>query len=162
MSGERARGRIPGGVIGLIGGAMTGLAYLALPTATVPFIGSLRAPELAGAVPGVTSLAFLPIVPVLALVNIGLGLWLILGKPSGRSQRIAAIGLIGSAALIGFAYLLPFARLQNELTGSGVSSYGITATTFTGGGFWLAVIGAVVTAAGAAVELSGARTRSDA
>lgn len=160
MSTQRAAGRITGGVLGLVGGAVNGLVYLILPAATIPLVGSLRAPELAGAAPTATSLSLLPIVPVAAVLGIGLGIWLIMGKPTGRSQRIGAFGLIGCAALVAVAYLLPFARVQDELSGSGVSSYGITATTFTGSGFWLALIGAVVIAAGGIVELTGSKAMS--
>lgn len=157
MSGRRAVGRISGGVIALCGGVVGGLTYLLLPVATIPLVGSLAAPDLAGAAPEAPSLALLHIVPVAVLVTIGVGLWLLIGKPAGRAQRIGGVVLIGCAAVIAFAYLWPFARLQDELSGSGVSSLGITATTFTGIGFWLAVIAAVVTATGGIVELTGAR-----
>ena len=158
MAGERAAGRVTGGVLGLIGGAVNVGVYLVLPAATIPLVGSLRAPDLAGAAPTATSsLSLLPVVPVAAVLGAAVGLWLIIGKPAARSQRIGAAALIGFAAVIAVAYLLPFARVQDELSGSGVSSYGITATTFTGSGFWLALISAVVTAAGGIVELTGSR-----
>lgn len=153
----RTAGRVTGGVIGLVGGVVSGLVYLVLPAATIPLVGSLRAPDLAGAAPTATSFSLLPVVPVAAVVAALVGLWLIVGKPAGRSQRIGAAVLIGCAAIIAVAYLLPFSRVQDELTGSGVSSYGITATTFTGSGFWLALIGAVVIAAGGIIELIGSR-----
>jgi hypothetical protein len=143
--------------MGLIGGIVNCLVYLLLPAATIPLVGSLRAPELAGAAPTATSLSLLPVVPVAAVLGAAVGLGLIIGKPSGRTQRIGGAALIGCAALIALAYLLPFSRVQDELSGSGVSSYGITATTFTGSGFWLALIAAVVTAAGGIVELTGSR-----
>jgi len=158
MAQTRTTGRVTGGVLGLIGGVMSGLVYLLLPAATIPLVGSLRAPELAGASSTATSLSLLPIVPVAALISLAVGLWLVAGRPDGRAQRVGAAVLIACAVAIAVAYLLPFGRVQDELSGSGVSDYGITATTFTGSGFWLALIAAVVTAAGGIVELTGART----
>lgn len=158
MSERRAAGRVPGGVIALCGGLINGLTYLLLPVATIPLVGSLAAPDLAGAAPEAPSLALLHIVPVAVLVAIGISLWLLIGKPAGRAQRVGGAALIGCAAVIAIAYLWPFARLQDELSGSGVASLGITATTFTGIGFWLAVIAAIVTATGGIVELTGSRT----
>ena len=157
MNRAGTAGRVTGGVMGLTGGLVNGLVYLLLPAATIPLVGSLRAPELAGAAPTATSLSLLPVVPVVAVVCAAVGLWLIIGRPLGSARRIGAWALIGGAAIIGIAYLFPFARVQDELSGSGVTSYGITATSFTGSGFWLALIGAVVTAAGGIVELTGAR-----
>jgi hypothetical protein len=148
--------------MGLVGGLVNCLAYLLLPAAAIPLVGSLRAPELAGAAPSATSLSLLPVVPVVAVISAAVGLWLIVGRPAGRTRRIAAGMLVGCAAIIAVAYLLPFARVQDQLSGSGVTSYGITATSFTGSGFWLALIGAVVTAAGGIVEFTGARAAAHA
>ncbi|HEY9415524.1 MAG TPA: hypothetical protein VIQ30_12245 [Pseudonocardia sp.] len=157
MSRERAVGRTSGGIIAIGGGLINGLSYLLLPVATIPLVGSLSAPDVATAAPEATSLALLHIVPIAALVAVGVGLWLVVGKPAGRAQRIAAVALFACAAVTTLAYLWPFARLQQELSGSGVSSLGITATTFTGIGFWLAVIGAIVTAVAGVMELIGSR-----
>jgi hypothetical protein len=157
MNRQRAAGTILGGVIAIGGGLINGLTYLMLPVATIPLVGSLSAPDLASAAPQAPSLALLHIVPVAALATVGVGVWLIIGRPAGRAQRIGAVALLGCAAAIALAYLWPFARLQDELSSSGVSSLGITATTFTGVGFWLAVIAAIATAAGGVIELSGSR-----
>ncbi|HEY9415303.1 MAG TPA: hypothetical protein VIQ30_11120 [Pseudonocardia sp.] len=157
MSGARSAGGVTGGILGLTGGLVSGVVYVLLPAATIPLVGSLRAPELTDAAPDATSLSVLPVVPVAAVLAAALGLWLIVAHPAATARKFAAVGLIGCAALISVAYLVPFARVQGELSGSGVASYGITATSFAGSGFWLALIGAVVTAAGGLVELTGAR-----
>jgi hypothetical protein len=157
MSRQQAVGRVSGGVIAIVGGLISGLTYILLPVATIPLVGSLRAPDLASAAPEAPSLALLQIVPVAALISLGLGLWLVIGKPGGSAQRVMAVVLLVCAAANAIAYLWPFSRLQDELNGSGVSSYGITATTFTGIGFWLGVIAAIIIAAGGVMELTGAR-----
>jgi hypothetical protein len=157
MSGRRVLGRTSGGVIAVGGGVINGLTYLFLPVATIPLVGSLTSPDLASAAADAPSLALLHIVPLAALASVGIGLWLIIGKPTGRAQRIGGTALIGCATAIAIAYLWPFAHLQDELSGSGVSTLGITATTFTGIGFWLALIGAILTAAGGVAELTGSR-----
>lgn len=158
MSGQRAVGGTSGGVVAIIGGLTIGLAYVFLPVATIPLIGSVNASDLASAAPQATSLSLLHIVPVAALITLGIGLWLVLGKPDPRAQRGTAIALVVCAVAVAIAYLWPFARLQDELSGSGVSSdLGVTATTFTGIGFWLAIVAAIVTAAAAFVEVTGAR-----
>lgn len=162
MVREKTTGRVSGGLVGLVGGVISGLAYLFLPVATVPMVGSARAWDLVSGAPEVGSLALLPFVPWVALAAIGFGLWLIVGKPAGGGRRLGAIAFLACAGLICVAYLWPFMRLQDELAGAGASSYGITATTFTGIGFWLAVIGAIVIAAGTVVELTGSRVRASA
>jgi hypothetical protein len=158
MSRQRAIGsKTSGGVLAIAGGLINVLTYLWLPVGTIPLVGSLSAPDLASAAPEAHSLGLLQIVPVAALVTVGVGLWLVMGRPRGRARGTGAVALLVCAAVTAVAYLWPFARLQDELGESGVSSLGITAATFTGIGFWLAVIAAIVTAAGGLMELNRSR-----
>jgi hypothetical protein len=160
-SGHTAAGRPlasgirPGGVIAVVGGALTALAYLVMPLATVPLLGSVTAPNLAGAPGDDGSLALLPLVPIAAAVIIGIGLWLLLGRPGTRARTVGAVGILACAVLVALAYLIPLNSLNNEITSVGADIFGISATTFTGTGFWFTLIGALVAAVGAAVELSG-------
>jgi hypothetical protein len=89
----------PGGVIALVGGVLTGLAYLLLPVANVPLIGSITAPSLAGQASDTPSLGLLPLVPVASVVTIAVGLWLALAAPKGRARVVGAVGVLVCAAL---------------------------------------------------------------
>lgn len=150
----------PGGVIALVGGVLTGLAYLVLPVATVPLIGSITAPSLAGQAPDTPSLGLLPLVPVASVVTIAVGLWLALAAPKGRARVVGAGGVLVCAVLTVLAYLLPYVQVNNAINESGAASLGISATTFTGSGFWLALIGALLAAIGAGLELNAAARRA--
>jgi hypothetical protein len=148
-------GKRPGGVIAIVGGVLAGLAYLVLPVATVPLLGSITAPSLAGEVGAGGSLALLPLVPVAAAATIGIGLWLWLGSPGSRARTVGASGILLCSVLTALAYLIPLNSLDNEITSAGADIFGISATTFTGTGFWFTLLGAVLAAVGAAVELAG-------
>ena len=101
---------------------MTGLAYLLMPVATIPLVGSFAAPSLLTQLPEVSSLTWLRLEPVAAAATIGAG--------------------------------------GNQITNSGISELGISAATFTGAGFWLALIGAIAAFLGAAVELDTSRKQA--
>jgi len=152
---QHAATRRPGDVVAAIGGVLTLFAYLVLPVATIPLIGSVSAPALADEVSDAGSLALLRIVPVTAVVTIAIGVWLWFGKAALRARAIGAIVILVCAVLTALAYLIPYARLQGAITDIGANSLGISATTFTGIGFWCGLLGAVVSAIGAAVQLSG-------
>lgn len=152
--------RMPGQVVSLVGAVLVILAYYALPVVIVPFVGSITAPTLAGLAPEAHSLALMPLVPIAAIVGIGVSVWM-LAKAAPRTRRIGAIVLIVVAALTALAYLVPLVRLQGELSESGVSSeLGVSATTFTGIGFWAGLIGAILVGVGGILELTTARSRA--
>ncbi|MDT7749664.1 MAG: hypothetical protein QOD96_3326, partial [Pseudonocardiales bacterium] len=109
-------GKRPGGVIAIVGGVLAGLAYLVLPVATVPLLGSITAPSLAGEVGAGGSLALLPLVPVAAAATIGIGLWLWLGSPGTRARTVGASGILLCSVLTALAYLIPLNSLDNEIT----------------------------------------------
>jgi hypothetical protein len=151
--------RRPGDVVAAIGGLLTLLAYLVLPVATIPLLGSVSAPDLTEGTSDAGSLALLRIVPIAAVVTIAIGLWLWLGKAARRARAVGAIVILVCAVLTALAYLIPYARLQGAISDIGASSLGISATTFTGIGFWCGLLGAVVSGIGAAVQLSGRARR---
>lgn len=146
------------GLIVLAGGVLIALAYWLLPLATVPLVGSVSAPTLLEEVSG-TSFGLLRLVPLTALLTIVAGVWL-LARPAGRGRHVAELGALGCAVVTMLAYLIPLGRVDEALDSVGADSLGIGATTLTGAGFWLALIGAVVAAVGAAVPLASARARS--
>jgi hypothetical protein len=136
-----------GSLIATAGGILTELAYLTMPVATLPLIGSITA-----------GLALLHVVPIAAAGIIGLGLWLRLGNPSRTVAMMASIGILVCSMLIAVAYLVPYNSLNSDLEGSWASALGISATSFTGGGFWIALIGTIIASIGAIIELVGVRT----
>lgn len=149
-----------GGVIAVVGGLLAALAYWVMPVATIPLVGSVTAPALIEEASDAASLGLLRIVPVTVILTILLGFWLLLARPSGRFRPVAAVVVLLCSLLTVVAYLIPLGRIDNAITSSGAAELGIRATTFTGAGFWLAIIGAVVAAIGAIVELSSLRARA--
>jgi hypothetical protein len=145
------------GVIVLAGGVLIALAYWVLPVATVPLVGSVSAPALVDEVSG-ASFGLLRVVPLTALLTVAAGVWL-LARPTGRGRRVAQLLALGCAVLTALAYLVPLGRVDQALDSAGADSLGIEATNLTGTGFWLALIGSVVAAVGAAVPLATARAR---
>lgn len=147
----------PGGVLAVLGGLLAGLAYLLVPVAKVPLVGQVTAPALEQAAPSYPSLAMLPFVPIAALVILAIGGLLLLARLGRREHRVAGALVLLCSAFIALAYLLPFNALQSEIRELGTSGLGISAATFTGGGFWFALVGALVAATGAALELGEPR-----
>jgi hypothetical protein len=143
----------------LIGGLFTALAYWILPVATVPLVGSLTAPSLIGQIDDPGSFGLLHLVPVTSLITILLAVWLLVGRLAGRARQLVSAAVLLCAVLSAAAYLIPLSTVDNAITSSGASELGIRATTFTGIGFWLAVVGAVISAVGAVIELSGLQRR---
>jgi hypothetical protein len=118
-------------------GVLIELAYLTMPVATVPLIGSITAPALASEASYSGSLA--------------------LRKLSIAVARIATLGILGCSLLAALAYLVPFNSLNNDIQSSWVSMFGIDATSFTGIGFWVALLGTIAAASGAIIDLARAR-----
>ncbi|WP_028933911.1 hypothetical protein [Pseudonocardia spinosispora] len=146
-----------GGGLTAGGGVLVGVAYLLLPVASIPLIGSLTAPSLAGELPDAGSLTLLRLVPLTSVVMLGVGLWLVLARTGAGAAKVASAVVVVCAVLTALAYLMPYGELSREISGSGAEELGISATTFTGSGFWCALLGAVVAAAGAVVVFTGAR-----
>lgn len=144
----------PGGVLAVLGALLTGLAYLLLPVAKVPLVGEVAAPALNELASEYASLALLPFVPLAALVTLAVGVYLMVVNLGRSARRAAGIVVLACSAFIALAYLVPFNALQSEIQEAGASGIGISAATFTGSGFWFALVGALVSAVGAALELS--------
>ncbi len=153
----RRIGRLSGGII-LIGGILSALAYWLLPVAEVPLVGSVSAPELVGQVSDGGSFGLLRLVPWTVLLIILAGAWL-LARSAGPGRPVLAVVALICALATGLAYLVPLGKVDQALDSAGADSLGIQATSLTGGGFWLALIGAVVALVGAVVELATGRSR---
>ena len=149
--------RVSGGIV-LAGGVLSALAYWLLPVATVPLVGSVTAPGLTGQTSGSDTFGLLRLVPWTVALTILAGAWL-LARSTGRGRLIAALGSLLCAVLTVIAYLAPLGKVDQALDSVGADSLGIQATSPTGAGFWVALIGAVVAGVGAVVELATARSR---
>lgn len=147
--------RSPGGLLAALGGLLVALAYLTMPLASLPLIGQITAPSLVSELSGqdAPSLTLLRLVPVIALLIIALGLWSSLASPPVRARRVGAVAVVACAGLTGIAYLIPYNTLDQELSQFPLSWLGIDAATFTGAGFWCALLGALVAALGGLVQL---------
>jgi hypothetical protein len=148
--------RRTGASIILIGGILIALAYWVLPVATVPLIGSVSAPTLTDQSSSITSFSLLGLVPLTVVLIIAAGGWL-LARPVGGASSIAAIVALVCAGVTALAYLVPLAKVDDALDSAGADSLGIETTNLTGVGFWVALIGVVVTALGAITELARRR-----
>ena len=148
-------GGLPG-LVGLVGGLIIGLAYVVLPAATIPGGTAVTASHL-GDVTGLaggSSLTLLSVVPFLAAVIVGVGGWLFVVRPPDSVGRVGGIALLGVTALAAMTYVLPLVQVQAAMgLPLGTSSLG-----FTGSGFWLTLLGLVVTAGGGWLQFSGSRT----
>jgi hypothetical protein len=142
----------------LIGGLLIALAYWVLPVATVPLIGSVSAPTLTHQ-SSIASFWLLRLVPLTVVLIIATGGWL-LARPRGGMSAIAAVVALICAAATALAYVVPLAKVDDALDSVGADSLGIETTNLTGIGFWVAVIGGVVTALGAITELTTRRAAS--
>lgn len=154
-----APGPVPGNRFTGHGGAITAgagglimlLAFLALPLATVPFLGSLTAADAAGLASQLGVLGLLWFVPLLAAAVVGIACWLLFGEP-GDNRRTASISAMVMAGLVVLVYLVVLGSVQAEASGRGGS-----VPSFFGAGFWIAVLAAVAAGIGAAVEMAASR-----
>jgi hypothetical protein len=153
----RGVGRVSGGII-LAGGILSALAYWLLPVADIPLVGSVTAPGLIDQLPDSGSFNWLRLVPWTVVLTAVAGLWL-LSRSTSKGRSIVALGSLLCAVVTVIAYLMPLNKVDQALDSAGADALGIHATSLTGAGFWVALIGAVVAGVGAVVELATARAR---
>lgn len=134
------RGRVAAGVAGG-GGLLTLLAFLAMPIATVPFLGSITGAGLAGQASEIGSVGMLWLIPLAAAGVAGLAGWQLFG--SGPVPA-AAIGSCLLAVLACGVYLGGFVQLGQAISDSGGSGFGIDASDVIGSGFWIGLLGSLV------------------
>lgn len=141
-----------GGLVGMVGGLLIGLAYVAFPAGMSPGGGPLTASQLGDlvGVVGTPSLVLLSVVPVLAVVIFSIGGWLMIVKPADPAGRMGGIALLGCAGLGAVTYVLPLVQV---LAAMGMP----LALSFTASGFWLTMLGLTLTAGGGCLQLSGSR-----
>jgi hypothetical protein len=136
------------------------LSYSCLPLLSLPFVGTVTALTLAGdpSIFGVSvsigPLHLLRVVPFAAAGTIALGLYSWRGDTNAIGAKVAPVVTLVCSALIMVAYLIPYSKFSDTLSESGASDWGISASTFLGGGFWLALIGAAIAAIGAGIRIA--------
>jgi hypothetical protein len=152
VSATGAAGTVHGGLVGVIGGLLIGVAYVAFPAGMSPGGGPLTAPQLGDLVVmvGTPSLALLSAVPILAAVIVSIGGWLRVVKPVDQAGRVGGIALLGCAGLVVVIYVFPLVQV---LAAMGMP----LALSFTASGFWLTMLGMTLTAGGGCLQLSGSR-----
>lgn len=154
---NRFAGAGPLGAITVVGAVLTALAYVFAPVASVPLIGSMTAPALTSELTSPTSLIPLKFEPIAVLIMIVGAFWLLLDRRGASRRTGVAVTVLVASGYTVLAYLVPYAVLDSQLEDVGVTSVGISAATLTGAGFWLVLVGAVLTATGVALGLLGAR-----
>ena len=132
------------------------LAFLAMPIATIPILGSITGSGLAGQAsqPRAGALFLLWIIPLAALLVAGLGVWQRWGADDDPGmRRLASIWVVVLSVVAIIVYIVGAARLQALLSESGASRFGVTASGIIGAGFWIGLLGMIVTAGAGVVML---------
>lgn len=137
------------------GGLLTLLAFLTMPLATVPFLGSITGANAAGFASQFGALGLLWLVPLLAAAVVGLASWQIFGVPDAQ-RRTVSITVMVLTGLVVLDFLVVLGAIQAE-----TSRLGVSVPSFTGAGLWFALIAMVAAGFGAGVELSSSRPASD-
>jgi hypothetical protein len=138
------------------GGFVVLLAFFALPVATVPFLGSLTSSQAAGFASELGVLGLLWLVPLAALGLVGAALWLILGDVPPHQRRFGAVSIAVLAGLVVAVYVILLLALDAQ-----ASEFGASASSITGGGFWIAILAAIGAGVGAGFELSASNRRPE-
>jgi hypothetical protein len=136
-------------------GALTLLAFFAMPLATLPFFGGITGVEAASNASrlGASALGVLWLVPLAAGGVCAIGAWLRFSASVAASvARGAAITALLLAGLVVLLYVIIVIDVQSQLSemGPGLQA---SATSFTGAGFWIALLGMLGAGTGAVVEL---------
>lgn len=152
-------GENTGGIVTTGGGVLTFLAFFAMPMAEIPLISaSATGADLASLGSEAGSLAMLWLVPVLAITVLTIGLWQrFSATATSESRKVGSHAVMALAGLIFFIYIALLVSVQSKLSDARGSTVGVNAISFTGVGFWLALIGTLVAAAGAFMVLNSAR-----
>jgi hypothetical protein len=124
---------------------MTSDALLASSTAADIFNQFTSIPTLIG----------LRFVPVALLVMIGGGLWLLFHRWATGTRFAVAVAVVLASGFTVVAYLAPYITLNKDFN---QADTGMSPVTLAGPGFWLALFGTLLTAAGALLELRMNRT----
>jgi hypothetical protein len=142
-----------GAITSGIGGLVTLMAFLAMPMATFPLVGSMTGPTVAGYSAQLGALGCLWLVPLAAAAVTGIAAWQVIGTSlTMQARRIGSIALMVLAGLVVVDYIVVLTAVQYEIDSVG-SRASVSATAFTGAGFWIALIGMAASLIGAGLEI---------
>jgi hypothetical protein len=130
------------------------LAFLVLPMATVPFVGSISASGVAGESSLFGPLGLLWLIPVEALAIIGLATLQFLNPSTREARRARSLGTILVAGAMWATYIGVLASLQSQIN---ELSEKLSITAFLGYGLWFALVAAAVAAVGGLIEMTSRR-----
>lgn len=136
-------------IVAMLGGGIALLAFVAMPMASVPILGSITGVRLAGFASEEGSLVLLWLVPLAAAAVVGLGGWLQFTRAAGpAARRRGSMIVLVLAGLITFVHIVALLVVEGELSGVGLS-----ATSLTGVGFWIALLGMMAAGIAAVADL---------
>lgn len=143
--------------MGGAGGLLVLVAFLVMPLATAPFLGSITGAELAGLTSEQRWLGAIWLVPLaaFAVVAVAIRQLLLGGAASGRRHRASAILSVSSMILL--TYLAACVLVENEIGGSAAGASNVVGMA--GAGFWVAIVGASAGVIGGALgaDVAGSR-----
>ncbi|GAA3610446.1 hypothetical protein GCM10022419_114310 [Nonomuraea rosea] len=139
----------------LAGGVLALFAFFAMPMGSLPLLGSVTGPDLAGMASEeggseVGALALLWLVPMAAATTAVLGAWLLRSNVVPSSRTVASSVVLASAALVVAIYVIALGWVQYNLDQTATSILGYSAIDLAGAGFWL-VLCAMAVAGGIAI-----------
>jgi hypothetical protein len=136
------------------GGALTLLAFFAMPLVTVPIFGSLTGAGVAELSAQIGALGWLWLVPLSALAVAGIGAWQSLAADiPAQQRRTTSMTVTAAAGLVVLIYLIAIVAVQSEISDAGGSRYGVSAGSILGAGFWIAMLAMIAAGAAAVVDL---------
>ncbi len=136
-------------IVAMLGGGIALLAFVAMPMASVPILGSITGVRLAGFASEEGSLVLLWLVPLAAAAVVGLGGWLQFTRAAGpAARRRGSMIVLVLAGLTTLVHIVALLVVEGELSGVGLS-----ATSLTGVGFWIALLGMMAAGIAAVADL---------
>jgi hypothetical protein len=137
-----------------IAGAVLLLAFLVLPMATLPFVGSISGSGVAGESSLFGLFGLLWLVPVEALAIMGVATLQIVAPPVQGRGFARSLTIVFVAAGVWATYIVVLVSLQSQVS---ELSEELSISAFLGVGLWFALVAAAVAAVGALVEMSARR-----
>ncbi|MEU5845966.1 hypothetical protein [Saccharopolyspora shandongensis] len=144
-----------GAVTVALGGVITIMAFLAVPLLHVPIFGGLTGATIAdlGTQSGYGQVGLLWLLPFLAAIVVVVGTWQVFSMTATPGQRRnGAIVSVVLAALVIIGYLVLLGVIQKDISDASESS--VSASDLIGAGFWIGILGMVVSCIGGIVQFN--------
>lgn len=146
-----------GGALAVVGTIITALAYTVVPMTSDSLLGSRKAAEIVEQFTSIRTLAGLAFVPLALLIMAGGSLWLLLRQWATQWRFGVAVAVLVASGFTVIAYVAPYVTLNSDFN---QADTGVSPISLSGPGLWLALIGALITAAGAVLELRAAKNNT--